>query len=98
MVANAAQCRASAELLLHDMLERMEDLAAQEDWQRAEATAEKVCAVAMQLPVGERREAIALVQSTISRVESRARGAKRTVAERLSTIRRGRSASKAYEG
>ena len=79
-----------------EMTALMEELAAAGDWQRVRAIAAKLCDIMPHIPQGERRQVLQSARRSTDKVQSLARFASREVTDKLSAIRRGRDATRAY--
>jgi len=78
-----------------DLVARMEASASAGDWSRVEALAVRLRSAVLDLPAAE-RESILAAQRSTDYVQAVATAARRDVAERLSSVRRGRVAARAY--
>lgn len=97
MAANPSHIPVIPQSIIEDMLHRMQALAAEGDWQRVQTIAEGICKIIPQVPASRRAEVIHQAQRSMAQVEAHARSAHREVGGKLSTIRRGQGASRAYE-
>jgi len=95
-VASQASIEQSPESVVLQLSASMESLAAEEDWQGVESIAEELRRAALQVPETERREMLLAVRRSIENVQALAVEARRCVSEKLSGIRRGKNATRAY--
>ena len=97
MVASRDSMAQSAEAELRQITDEMTSMAAGEEWHQVEVLAAKLENVVLRLPVAKRRTALLELRLTIEKLATEAQSARRDVADRLSTLRRGQNAAKAYE-
>ena len=96
MLAKRAEIERKPGAAALEMTASMEAAAAKGDWQRVETLVVKLRAAVMDVPEAERRDTLLAVSRGTDRVEALARSAQGDVTERLSAIRRGRDAARAY--
>jgi hypothetical protein len=97
MVASQASLQ---ELPIADVMqlsEQMERLAAAGEWEQIERIASQLRAAVMNVPETERRAVLLAVQRSTQNVAAGARQAREDVSGKLSELRRGQVAKKAYE-
>ena len=75
---------------------RMEAQAASGEWDKVEDLAGKLRSAVMAVPEPQRRDALLMAHRTIEHIQELASVARQTTAEKLSAIRRGRDATRAY--
>jgi hypothetical protein len=75
----------------------MEALAAAGDWDEVEDVAVRLRRAVMDVPEASRRPAVLAVQRSIEKVAAGAKEARQTVTGKISELRRGQVAKKAYE-
>ncbi len=80
-----------------DMAAQMEELSENGEWVRVQAIAARMCDVLLQVPEGERRQLVTAVRRSTDKVNAQASYAKREVVEKLTAIRNGQTATKAYK-
>ena len=97
MVASHAAMQDTPQSVVLEMSEHMETLAAAGDWAEVENLAVRLRAAVMRVPEAERRSILIAVQQSAERVAETARSAREDVTGRISAIRRGQAATKAYE-
>jgi len=97
MVASQAAITESAATIALEMAEHMETLAAAGEWDQIEDIVARVRGVVMNVPENERRAIIQSVQRSAERVADEARMARQDVTGKISELRRGQAAKKAYE-
>ncbi len=74
----------------------MEAAAEQGEWGRVEEFSEQLRTIIANVPADERRTAIETAQRATRKMHERAESARHEITDKLSEIRRGRSAAKAY--
>ena len=74
----------------------MEECADQEDWDRVEELAHDLRNAVLEVPEANRRGALLAARRSTDKVREKARTARLDVTGKLSEIRRGRDAAKAY--
>ena len=97
MVATSAVIEETPESIVLEMAEHMQTLAANGDWEEVENLAVRLRAAVMNVPEGQRRNALLAVQRATEQVSAEAATAQRDVTGRLRALRRGQKATKAYE-
>jgi len=98
MVASQAVMEQGPEHVVQELTASMEAYAASGDWERVEEVAARLKRVVMQVPEDRRRNAILAASRVAEQVESIARTAHDDIGARLTAIRRGKDATRAYEG
>ena len=81
-----------------EMVTSMETCADEGDWERVEEISVRLRVEIMRVPETERRACLRAAQRGTDKVQQRAKSARDGVTEKLSEIRRGRDAAKAYGG
>ena len=81
-----------------EMVTTMETFADEGDWDRVEEISVRLRTAIMRVPQSERRACLRAAQRGTDKVRQRAKSARDDVTEKLSEIRRGRDAAKAYGG
>ena len=79
------------------LAESMEAMAEQGEWERVEDIAVRLRAAVMQVPEYERRSLLLAVRHRTEKVHAAAQAARDKVTAKISELRRGRDAAKAYE-
>ena len=79
-----------------EMVTTMETCADDGDWDRVEEISVRLRAAVMRVPEAERRACLRAAQQGTEKIQQRAKSAREDVTEKLSEIRRGRDAAKAY--
>jgi translation initiation factor 2B subunit (eIF-2B alpha/beta/delta family) len=87
--------QASAEIVL-EMASCMEESAEQGDWDRVEEISHQLKAAIMRVPETQRFAPLQAARRSLERVHARAESARLDVTGKLSKVRRGRDAAKAY--
>lgn len=98
MVANRATAEVSAGRMAREMAKNMEELAANGQWSGVEQIVVRLRSVVLEIPEAERREVMELVNLSLERVRTQALTSRGEVTGKLSEIRRGRDAARAYGG
>ena len=98
MVASHAVVQQDAARTVAEMSAAMEKHANEGDWERVEEIAVKLRVAVMDVPERLRRDALLAAQRSLDRVQLNARDARGEVADKLSALRRGEDARKAYAG
>ena len=98
MVANRATTEVSPVNMAREMARNMEQLAAEGQWSGVERIAVRLRSVVLEVPENERREIMEFVNYALERVRTQALSSRGEVAGKLSEIRRGRDAARAYGG
>jgi hypothetical protein len=96
MVATEATTDTKPAAIVLEMLERMEALAANGEWDRTERLAVRIKSAVLDVPEDERQSVVVAVSQTLERVQTRALSSRSEVTDKLSGIRRGRAATRAY--
>ena len=94
MVANRAHVQGST--VVTKILSDMEAFAERQEWDHVEDTAAKLRHALLQVPEQERRDAVLQVRRALERIREQAQQARDEVTDRLSAVRRGRDAARAY--
>ena len=97
MVANPAVIAETAATIALEMAEHMKALAAAGDWDEVEDTSVRLRRAVMNVPEADRRGVILAVQRSTDIVATEARKAHQTVTGKISELRRGQAAKRAYE-
>ena len=97
MAAKHALAPQSPESVVREMAEHMKKMAAAGDWAEVENIAIRLRSAVMDVPEGERRGLLMAVKSCCEKVAQEAEVARQDVSGRMSAIRRGKVATKAYE-
>ena len=96
MVASRATMEAKPAATALELARRMEDMANKEDWTHVEDIAGRLRHVLLQIPQSERRDVLLRLRRSVETVQGLALQARKDVTGRLSAIRRGRDANRAY--
>ena len=96
MVASQQAIQAGPSGITAEMTESMEAHAAAGDWERVEEIAIKLRVAVMQVPEQDRRSAILAAARSLEKVQALARETRDAVTGKLSAIRRGQDATRAY--
>ena len=96
MVASRAHMQGSATTVVEEILSDMEAFAERQEWDHVEDTAAKLRHALLQVPEQERRDAVLQVKRALDRIREHAQRARDEVTDRLSAVRRGRDAARAY--
>ncbi|MDH3615283.1 MAG: hypothetical protein OEQ90_02305 [Gammaproteobacteria bacterium] len=97
MVASHAAMRETPESRVLALSEHMEALAAAGDWDEVEDITVRLRRAVMEVPEARRRRVVLAVQRSIEKVAAGAKQARQTVTGKISELRRGQVAKKAYE-
>ena len=97
MVASQATMTESPETVALEMSAHMVSLAESGDWPEVENIAVRLRTVVMSVPETERRGVLLSVQRNMQKVIAAANSARHDVTGRLSALRRGQAATRAYE-
>jgi len=97
MVANQAALEDAPASVALEMSQRMEALAEAGEWEQVEDIAVRLRVAVMDVPESERRAVLLAVQRSTEKVADGAQHARQTVSSKLSELRRGQVAKKAYE-
>ncbi len=96
MVASQAVMEQGPIRAIAEVTANMEAQAASGEWDKVEELAGKLRSAVMAVPEDQRRDALLMAHRTIEHIQDVARAARQTTAEKLSAIRRGRDATRAY--
>ncbi len=96
MSANHAVMETSPGARALEMVARIEALAMNEEWSRTEHLVERVKVTVLEVPDLERRQILVELGHCLDRVRSLALSSRNEVTEKLSGIRRGQVATRAY--
>ncbi len=96
MVASRAMIDATPDEIAQDMVVRMEALAADSEWAQIERLVVKLKSAVLDIPENERHAAIIAIGRRIERLQTMALFSRKNVKDRLSDIRRGQVATRAY--
>ncbi len=97
MVAHPEALKHTAEATVLAMCARMEELAIAGDWDDVEDIAVRLRTAVMHVPEADRRAVLLAVKRSTDKVEAGAKKARENVTDKLSELRRGQVAKKAYE-
>ncbi len=97
MAASPMHMTGTAEATVLQMSEQMEALAAAGDWDEIENLAIRLRIEIMNVPESDRRSVLLLLQQSTEKLVSQAKHARRNVSDKMSELRRGQKAKKAYE-
>ena len=97
MVASQAVLEDASASIALEMSQRMEALAEAGDWDQVEDIAVRLRVAVMDVPEPGRRAVLLAVQRSTEKVAVGAQQARQTVSGKLSELRRGQVAKKAYE-
>ncbi len=97
MAAGSAERTQTPETIVREMSEHLEELAAAGEWQDVERLIGQLHSVLLSVPEYERRPLVVVVQRSVEAVGENVRAARDDVAGRISTLRRGQRAAKAYK-
>ncbi|MDJ0939402.1 MAG: hypothetical protein QNJ00_06535 [Woeseiaceae bacterium] len=97
MAASQSVMADTPETIVREMAQHMETCAAAGDWSEVENIAIRLRSAVMNVPESERRALLLLLQQSTENVTALAEAARRDVTGRMSAIRRGQAAQKAYE-
>ncbi len=98
MVASQAVMEQGPMRAVVDISADIEAQAESGEWEKVEELAGKLRSAVMAVPEEQRRAALLMAHRTIEHIQERATAARQTTAEKLSAIRRGRDATRAYAG
>lgn len=96
MVANPAEIERSVEFEALEMVALIERAAEQGEWQRAEKLTSQLRLAIVEIPEEQRAEIALTAHQTLERVQTVALTSRVEVLDKLSEIRRGRDAQRAY--
>jgi len=97
MIAHPESLKRTAEATVMAMCARMEELAIAGDWDDVGEIAARLRTAVMDVPEADRRAVLLVVKRSTDKVEAGAKKARGNVTDRLSELRRGQAAKKAYE-
>lgn len=97
MAANQAVLTETPESIVLEMSEHMEALAIAGEWDDIEDIAVRLRSAIMNVPEADRRPILIAVQRSTQKVAAEAQKARQTVTGKISELRRGQAAKKAYE-
>jgi len=98
MVASRTTSEVSPASMAREMAKNLEQLAANDQWNGAEQVVARLSSVILEIPEDERREVLEYVSYCLERVRTQALSSRGEVTSKLSEIRRGRDAARAYGG
>ncbi len=96
MLANRAEIESGPQREAHELVALMEGAVARQEWERAEKLAVQVKSALLRIPESERAAAVMALSQVFERVKTSALSSRAEVLARLSEIRRGRVAQRAY--
>ena len=96
MVASQAAMRERPEAVVLEVAESMARHADAGEWERVEELAVRIRSAIMEVPEDQRRDVVLDVQRRLQHVNEMAEKYRGDIADRLSVIRRGRHAARAY--
>ena len=96
MAANQARIESDPADVAIDMMARMESLAESGDWNRVEQLAVRLRNVVLEIPESDREAAIVSISHCLERLQVKVLVARGDVTEKLTDIRRGQVATRAY--
>ena len=94
---NSAAPSETAAMAVADLCDRMEALADAGEWDDVEDIAMRLRTAVMHVPEAHRRPVLLAAKRSTEKVEASAKKARETVTGKLSELRRGQAAKKAYE-
>lgn len=97
MAATSAALREDPGAEALEMVEQMRALADAGDWVEVESLAVRLRGAVMQVPEARRRDVLVAVQRATKEIADKAEEARSDVTDRLSALRLGQRAAKAYE-
>jgi len=97
MVASQAAITVTPESIVSELSEQMEALAAAGDWEQVEEIAVRLRGAVLEVPEVDRRPVLLALQRSTEKVVAGARTARQTVTGKISELRLGQVAKKAYE-
>ena len=97
MAAHPASLADTAEAKALALCERMEELAIAGEWNDVEDIAVRLRTTVMHVPEADRRSVLLAVKRSTEKVAAGAKKARQAVTDKLSDLRRGQAAKKAYE-
>lgn len=96
MVANLTTLDTTPEAVVLNMLERIEALASNGEWDSTERLAVRIRSALLDVPEDARHSILVAVAQSVERVQTMVLSSRNEVTEQLSGIRRGRAATRAY--
>ena len=96
MLANEALLEETPADVVVEMSATMDVHAANGEWERVEEIASRLKRAVMAVPEDQRRESLVVACRSLENARTLATGAKRDVTDKLSAIRRGKVAARAY--
>ena len=96
MVASQAAMQERPEAVVLEMAARIEEHARAGDWEQVEELVVCIRSIILQVPESQRRNVLLNVQRHVQHVNELAEKQRGDIADRLTDIRRGRHAAKAY--
>ena len=96
MVANPAALKHGPNAGVLKMLAEMEAHATCGDWETVEELTVKLKAAVLDVPESQQRETLQAAQRSMEQIQTMAHDAKSDLAGKLSSIRRGKDATRAY--
>lgn len=96
MGANQANIESSPADIAMDLMARMESLAESGDWNRVERLAVRLRNTVLEVPESERQACVVSISHCLERLQVKVLVARGEVTEKLSDIRRGQLATRAY--
>ncbi len=97
MAAGSAERTQTPEMIVREMAAHLEDLASAGEWKDVERLMGQLHSALLSVPEYERRPLVLVVQRSVDAVAESVRAARDDVGGRISTLRRGQRAAKAYE-
>lgn len=97
MVASQARLAETPESVVLQLSEHMEALASAGDWDEVEDIAVRLRSAVLNVPEADRRPIVLAVKRSTEKVSAEAQKARQTVTGKISELRRGQAAKKAYE-
>lgn len=96
MLAHRAEVAAGPQKDAMELVQLMESAAERQEWERAEKFAVQVKSALLRIPESERAAVVITLNKVLERVRAAALSSRAEVLEKLSEIRRGRDAQRAY--
>ncbi len=96
MGAGSAERTQTPEVIVREMVADLEELAAAGEWKDVERLMGQLHSALLSVPEYERRPLVVVVQRSVEAVTEQVSAARDDVAGRISTLRRGQRAAKAY--
>ncbi len=97
MAAGSAERTQTPEMIVREMSADLEALSAEGKWTDVERLMGQLHSVLLSVPEYERRPLVQVVQNSVESVAENVRTARDDVAGRISKLRRGQRAAKAYK-